>query len=235
MLVLANLDAHHCSGDISRTCKSVGQPLGEKAGIKRRVYVDYYFHGKRVCKSTYTSAHAVGLKRFKNSMSHFDKNGLVPRVHGNTERLPSNTIPFAKTQSIIQFIQHFATVHALPLPGRLPGRYSDEKALLLPSHMSKRYVHRQYCQACDEKGEMHVGHRKFEDLWGFELLPGVAAMKPATDLCHLCQSNVVKIVRSANLPDSEKSQNGREAENHLKLAIQEGRCIPMNVCKPLRN
>ena len=43
----------------------------------------------------------------------------------------------------------------------------------------------------------------------------------ATDLCHICQSNVVKIVRSANLPDSEKSQNGREAENHLKLAIQE--------------
>ena len=81
MLVLANLDAHHCSGDISRTCKSVGQPVGEKAGIKRRVNVDYYFHGKRVCKSTYTSAHAVGLKRFKNSMSHFDKNGLVPRGH----------------------------------------------------------------------------------------------------------------------------------------------------------
>ena len=63
-----------------------------------------------------------------------------------------------------------------------------------------------------------MGRLKFEDLWS-ELLPGVAAMKPATDLCHICQLNVVKIVRSANLPDSEKSQNVRE--NHLKLAIQE--------------
>ena len=145
MLVLANLDTHRCSGVISRTCKSVGQPLGEKAGMRCRVNIDYYFHGKRVCKSTYTFAHVFGLKRFKNLVSHFEKNVLVSQVHGNTKRLPANTIPFAKTQSIVQFIQHFATVHALPLPGRLPGQYSDEKALLLLSHTSKRYVYRQYC------------------------------------------------------------------------------------------
>ena len=153
-------------------------------------------------------------------MVHFDKHGLTPRIHGNTKRLPANTIPFTKTQSIIKFIEHFATVHALPLPGRLPGQYSDEKALLLPSYMSKRYVYRQYCQACDEQKEMHVSRRKFENLWS-ELLPGIAAMKPATDLCPICQSNIITIFRSANLPDSEKSQNVKEASDHLMLVHQE--------------
>ena len=220
MLVLANLDAHRCSVNDSGASKNAGQSLGEKAGTKRRANIDYYFHGKRVCKHTYTFVHAVGPKRFKNLVAHFDRHGLVPRFHGNTNRLPANTIPFDKTQSIIRFIEHFATIHALPLPGRLPGQYSDEKALLLPSHMSKRYVYRQYRLACNKKGEVHVGRRKFEDLWS-ELLPGIAGMKPATDLCHICQLNIVNIMRSANLPDELKSENVREAEKHLALAAQE--------------
>ncbi len=43
-------------------------------------------------------------------------------------------------------------------------------------------------------------------------------MKPATELCDTCQSNIVKVIRSANLPESEKSVNLKAAEQHLKLA-----------------
>ena len=46
-------------------------------------------------------------------------------------------------------------------------------------------------------------------------------MKPATDLCPTCQNNVVKIFRSVNLLESEKSDSLKEAEEHLKLAKQE--------------
>ena len=46
-------------------------------------------------------------------------------------------------------------------------------------------------------------------------------MKPATDLCETCQSNAMKVVRSANLPDSLKSASLKDAENHLMLAKQE--------------
>lgn len=126
----------------------------------------------------------------------------------------------AKTEAVVAFIEHFATIHALPLPGRLPGQFCDDKALLLPSHMSKRYVYRQCCHANDEMREIPVGRRKFEDLWS-QLLPHIASMKPATDLCDTCQSNIVKIICSANLPESEKSANLKAAEQHLKLAKQE--------------
>ena len=204
MLVLANLDAHrHNDG-------------GEHA----RVSIDYYFGGKRTCKATFLFAHGIGSKKYKNLIAHFENNGLVPRRHGNTKQLPANTIPFAKTQILVGFIQHFATIHALPLPGRLPGQYSDEKALLLPSNMSKRHVYRQYCHACKEARDISVGRRKFENAWN-ELLPHIVCMKPASALCDTCQSNIVQIMRSANLPEAEKSKHLQEAEMHLMLAKQE--------------
>ena len=222
-LVLANLDAHRRCGEIHGASKDGGQlavPMGSEGSMRHRVSIDYYFRGKRVCKSMFIFVHGLGPKRFKNLVAHFEEHGLVPRVHGNTKRLPANTISMEKTRSILCFIEHFATVHALPLPGRLPGQFSDEKALLLPTHMSKRYVYRQYRQACNEKREIPVGRRKFENLWS-ELLPHIASMKPATDLCDTCQSNIVKIMRSANIPDSEKSANLKAAEQHLMLAKQE--------------
>ena len=46
-------------------------------------------------------------------------------------------------------------------------------------------------------------------------------MKPATDLCEVCQNNIVKMMHSVNLPEGEKSQSLKEAELHLMLAKQE--------------
>ena len=182
--------------------------------------IDYCFHGRHVCKSTFMFVHAIGTKKYKNLITHFAEHGLVPRRHGNTRRLPANAIPFAKTESIVAFIKHFSTLHALSLPGCMPGHYSDEKMLLLPSNMSKRHVYRQYCSACNDRREYPVKCRKFENPWK-ELVPHVACMKPASDLCDTCHYNVVKIMRSANLPESEKSECLKEAKRYLMLAKQE--------------
>ena len=215
MMVLANLDAHRHSGD--------GNTGNSRASI------DYYFHGRRVCKVMYLFLHAIGPKKYKNLVTHFGEHGLVPRRHGNTRRLAANAISFAKTENVVAFIRHFSTIHALPLPGRMPGQYSGEKVLLLPSNMSKRYVYQQYCCACNEEGEIPVKRRKFENLWK-ELVPHIACMKPASDLCDTCHGNVTKIMRSANLPESEKSECLKEAERHLMLAKQERELYNME-CK----
>lgn len=204
MLVLANLDAHRHKSDKS----------------SKRTPVDYYYGGKRVCKETFLFVHQMGPKRYKNLVAHFDKDGLVSRVHGNTKQLPANIISLETTKSVYHFIENFATIHALPLPGRLPSQFSDEKALLLPTHMTKRFVYREYRLACTKNREVPVGRRKFENLWS-QLLPHIANMKPATDLCETCQNNIVKVMRSVNLPDEDKSQNLKEAEAHLLLAKQE--------------
>ena len=83
--------------------------------------------------------------------------------------------------------------------------------------MLKRYVYKWYCQPCNEKREIPVDRRKFENLWS-ELLPH---MKPATDLCDTCHSSIVKIICSASRPESEKLANLKAAEQHLMIAKQE--------------
>ena len=212
LVILANLNAHRCGESHQSRC-----------------HVNYYFHGKKVCKTTYLFLHGIGPKRFKNLLSHFDQNGLVSRTHGNTKRSPANTLPFSTTQEVVKFINNFALLHALPLPGRLPGQFSDQKALLLPSHMSKRFVYRQYKLGCEITADIPISRRKFESLW-LELLPHIVSMKPATDLCAVCQSNVVSIMRSANLDECEKSEHLRSAEEHLRLARVE-RLLYNDECK----
>ena len=202
LIILGHLEANrHCFEDKEQS----------------RFSITYWFHGYKVCKMTYLFLHCVGEKHYKNLVTHFSQNGLVPRTHGNTKRLPSNTLPFNVTESIVQFINNFAEIHALPLPGRIPGVMSDSKVLLLPTYTTKRYVYRKHRVLSPNYS---VSRRKFETLWN-QLLPYISAMKPKTDLCEICQSNIVLISQSANLPDSEKSSQLLEAEKHLEMASQE--------------
>ena len=74
MLILANLDAHrHQKKTVpASNCKS-----SHTDNISKRGIVDYYSSGNRVCKDTFLFIHAIGPKRYKNLVAHFDKNGLV--------------------------------------------------------------------------------------------------------------------------------------------------------------
>ena len=153
LVVLANLEAHQ-------------HPHAPRS------HIDYYFGGRKVCRNFFLFVHSLGSKRFKNLVSHFTNNGLSSRTHGNTKRLPANTTPLTVTEEIVQFICNFAAVHALSLLGRIPGQFSDDKALLLPSDMSKCYVYRQYRMAVSTKGQC-ISRRKFETLW-CQLLPHVS-------------------------------------------------------------
>ena len=97
--------------------------------------------------------------------------------------------------------------------------------------MSKRFVYRQYKLGCEITADIPISCRKFESLW-LELLPHIVSMKPATDLCAVCQSNVVSItcMRPANLDECEKSEHLRSAEEHLRLARVE-RFLYNDECK----
>ena len=46
-------------------------------------------------------------------------------------------------------------------------------------------------------------------------------MNPSSDLCFVCQENVAAIMRSTNLPEDEKSEKLKSAEQHLTTAKEE--------------
>ena len=184
----------------------------EQESAHRRNYIAFMFKGRRICRKTFLFLHALSLKRYRNLLVHYNNNGLVAREHGNTSKSPHNRIAFTDVQDIVAFIERLAEIHALPLPGRMPNH--KDKALLLPSDISKSEVYRQYTEACILKSTQPVSWAKFHCLWS-ELLPHIDTMKPSSDLCFECQQNATRILQCANLTEDEKADRLKVAELHL--------------------
>ena len=75
--------------------------------------------------------------RYNNIKASYLVNGLAPRRHKNTKRLPHNTLPFDVKVEVVTFLQHYAEAHAILLPGRIPG-YKRDDLQLLPSSTTKK-------------------------------------------------------------------------------------------------
>ena len=203
MAVLGQLQA------ISRSIKD-GEPA------QRHNYIEFLFHGIRVCRETFIFLHTLSLKKYRNLLVHYSNFGLVPREHGNRHCTPHNRVPFGDVQAIVTFITRFAEVHALPLPGRLPNHRT--KALLLPSDVSKSEVYRQYKEACATELSHHpVSWAKFHGIWS-SILPHIDTMKPSSDLCFECQQHAAHVFNGANINEEEKSARLDSYKEHIQSA-----------------
>ena len=73
----------------------------KKRRVCQRPYTVFRFGDMVICKTTFLFLHALFEKRFKNLCHHFDFNGLLPRIHSNTNRSTHNTVPLEVTQRIL--------------------------------------------------------------------------------------------------------------------------------------
>jgi len=58
---------------------------------------DFYHCGQKVSRNTFL-LHRVGSVRLKALKSHCLENGLVPRMHGSTGRVPPNALSLEDVQ-----------------------------------------------------------------------------------------------------------------------------------------
>ena len=79
----------------------------------------------------------MGIKRHNNLLASLKKNGLTPRIHGNTNRVPHNALSLSSVEYFMKFLVNYADENAILLPGRIPG-YHKTDIKLLPSSVSKR-------------------------------------------------------------------------------------------------
>ena len=194
-----------CVSDSSETARSTPRKFSY-AGLRHR--------GKRVCMKTFMFMHGIGGWRMRALKATMLERGIVQRVHGNTKRLPHNTLSFDGTQRVVAFISFYAEEHAILLPGHVPG-YKRADVQLLPTHTTKKNVWRQYCASGNGDG---VSYCTFCRLWN-RLLPHILITKPMADLCWVCQKNATAVMRSANLSEAAKSR---------LLIIMQMACV--NVC-----
>ena len=169
---------------------------------RQRAYMLFYHGGRRVCKKMFLFLHTISDKRLRNLQESLRENGLTPRCHGNTRRLPANTISFSDTQTVVQYLRTYAEANAILLPGRIPG-YKRTDVQLLPSSTTKRQVWQQYSTSLQDLDTTHhrVAYSTFCAIWRRQVM----VTKPMSDLCWLCQSNSTAIMRAVNWPEEQKS------------------------------
>ena len=175
---------------------------------RKRTFTHFYHNGHKVCRTTFLFLHNISAARFKNLKTSFLKNGLAPRQHGNTKHLPANTLAYTDTENVVHYLTSYAEANAILLPGCIPG-YKCSDVQLLPSSTTKRQVWLGYC-ACLQSSDSAtparvVAYSTFCGIWQ-RILPQILVTKPMSDLCWICQSNSIAIMRSANRPEAEKSE-----------------------------
>ena len=194
-------------------------PPGDSSCNAKTKYTIYLHQGVHICMKTFLFLHTISRLRLNNLQSHYDKNGVTPRIHGNTHRAPKHTTSMKDTKKAVSFITNMASIHALPLAGRNPTN-KDERFLLLLYDITKAYVYRKYRDACTEEHTIPFQRRKFETVWN-ETLPYIVTAGPASDLCFVCQQNKTLISKSVNMPLSVKSLRLPQAQEHLERAHRE--------------
>lgn len=219
LVIMAQLHAGMNAGELLTNTRGSARP-----GIRQRVTFQYTFKGQPICREMFLFLHRISRTRLYNLVKHLCANGLVPRIHGNKGKLPKHAMKFDQITRVVDFIKRYADTHAVPLPGRLP-KHQDYRVMKLPSDVSKATVYRDYVTASealrDEGEEVRIiSYRQFRRLWQ-ELVPFVTTMNPSSDLCFVCQENVAAIMRSTNLPEDEKSEKLKSAEEHLTIAKEE--------------
>ena len=170
---------------------------------RQRSYSLFWDGGRRVCKKTFLFLHTISDKRLRNLQRNIRENGLAPRRHGNLRRLPSNAISYIDTQRVVEFLHSYSEANAILLPGCIPG-YKRTDIQLLPSSTTKRLVWQQYCAALVNSTHKQVAYSTFCSIWR-RVVPHIMVTKPMSDLCWVCQANTTAIMRSANLPEEQKS------------------------------
>ena len=208
LIIKVQLFHHRRTGEMTESRK---HPSKEREKCRQ----EYYFNGRQICRETFAFAHGVNRKKIDAIARSLDSDGLVPRTHGNTGKSPKHALTLRDVENIKQFLISYGNKYGLPLPGRLPN-HRDSKAVLLPSDKTKADIYQDYVNAA---GEMFrkVCLSEFKTIW-LEQCPHILIMKPASDLCHKCQTYVTGISNSGNLTEEEKVEKLRNYKDHLDKA-----------------
>uniref|UniRef100_A0A8W8MKS9 Uncharacterized protein n=1 Tax=Magallana gigas TaxID=29159 RepID=A0A8W8MKS9_MAGGI len=184
-----------------------------KTKERERVRQVYHFSGIQVCRETFAFAHGISRKTIDSIARSLDHDGFGARIHGNKGKSPKHALTMEDVKRVKQFLISYANKYGLPLPGRLPN-FRNEKTILLPSDKTKAEVHQEYLTLADEMSLRKICLSQFKTVW-LEQCPHILIMKPATDLCHTCQSFSSTLSCSGNLNEEEKEDILSKYQEHV--------------------
>ena len=176
----------------------------------------FFIKGIEVCRQVFCFAYSIGREKLMKIGQALDQHGLLPRIHGNKNKLPHNALHYSDREQIKLFITRYANENAMPLPGRMPN-HRQSKVLLLPTDKRQSDIHLSYLEVANNMGLRNISLSTFVKTW-HELCPQIILGKPSTDLCHKCQMWSNKISTSGCLNEHDKSELLETYRTHIANA-----------------
>jgi len=167
--------------------------------------------GSPICRNAFCYINYVSRNTLSKLTQHYKENGVVPRLMSYKGR-NNKSIKFEEAQSIVDFLKSVARIHALALPGRVPGtvsinfrffaviciEYSSHMKLVyflgfaktdvqvLPSDLTVKSLYLDYSDSCRAAGKTVRSLTSFRRVWK-AVLPTIIISRPTSDLCWTCQ------------------------------------------------
>ena len=134
----------------------------EISGAKRsrNPRCSFYYQSQPICKEMFLHFYGLSESRFRRLKEHYQNYGISPRIHGNTKRLPENTLSQATIENVHSFMLNYVEENAICLPGRIPGFKSDD-IKVISSAETKIGVWRVYEAACQASDLRAVSYSLF--------------------------------------------------------------------------
>ena len=134
--------------------------------------------------------YCISKPRFQRLLDHYQNHGISLRTHGNSKRLPHNTLPQAIAEDVNNFLSNYAQENAVLPTRRIPG-FKDEDNQQLSSSDTTVHVWNSFKRVFEESNKQVVSCPKFTFLWK-QFHPNIVVAKPMMT----CASPANKILPS---------------------------------------
>ena len=93
----------------------------EVTGGKRKRIPAYSFlyQSRPICKEMFLHVYGISKSRFQRLLEHYQNHGISLQVHGNSKRLPHNTLPQSIAEDVKNFLSNYAEENAITLTNML--------------------------------------------------------------------------------------------------------------------
>uniref|UniRef100_A0A1X7VRH8 Uncharacterized protein n=1 Tax=Amphimedon queenslandica TaxID=400682 RepID=A0A1X7VRH8_AMPQE len=72
-----------------------------------------------ICKKLFLFIYSIRNGTYKN-LRHFLQNGMKPKVHGKTGRIPCHALSVEGIKDVVAFLENYGEDYTILLPGRIP-------------------------------------------------------------------------------------------------------------------
>ena len=181
-----------------------------------------------MCRESYLRLWGIGERTLRNLRSYqkLYPGTFAPRIHGNTNKSPCNTIDLSVHKSVVGFINNIAKEVGEESEGRNIRRnnHAGKSGVVrfLPAYYSIALLYRLFLACYEEKhgnvGTAPLSIRQFYYIFNSGECASVQLRSPRSDVCDICLLYRNKIRRETGMVD-ENDENDVTAWNaHVNRA-----------------